>query len=413
MSIRSTRDRGAVVSLQKMPVFFAGAFLFLLFPGYYLYHFAVGSGWMVPFLGGWFGILAACGAVLLSPFGLRSALHVAGRLARFVSVFGLLVLYVGLWIVMYYLFGNGPQQSSAALLRGLELIAFWISLFLIGFFADIRGRWIWYALVAGFVAMSGLTLLNIDPNAGMLGLSRQSVLGQDVSTYQGFARSVVVVAVVLLAFCRKTGGQTLTLVVGIISLYFVGARSEFYGFILVGILWMKRLIIRSASTQRLVVFVAIALLLVVVLSTDSIRGNRQLGILDLSADTSWQVRTDLLEEGALAIWESPLAGEYAGQLLEDNIGGYIHNGLSAWRQFGLVGCVLFCAVMFASLAHALVAVGLRRRTNPQWIAALYLNVLCVVLTVVAKSVFWALPALAWGFTAAALSQESAAYRSSQ
>jgi len=379
----------------------AAAFVLLLFPGYFLYHYAVASGMIAPVVGGWFGPISLVAVVVLVPFGARACLHARGRVAHFVTMFGLLVVYVGLWTGGYYLLHADSQQSAVALEGGGGLVVFWVVLFFIGYFLDFNRGWFWRGLLLSFGAMAALTLLNIDPSRVMFYV-RQPQVTEHVASYQGFARSVVATAILLLAFSRRLAGQIAVLAVGAAVLFFVGARSEFFGFLLVGGVWAGWSFVQRSLPKKIVVGLAVLLLGMAVFSSVGLRGSRQLQVLDLSSASSWQARQELLEEGVAEIVASPLVGEFAGQMTTRGFGAYIHNGLSAWRQFGLVGFLLYAGMALASMWFAVEAVWLKRRQTPRWMAALYLNVMCVVLIVVAKSVFWELPALAWGLTAGAL-----------
>jgi len=193
--------------------------------------------------------------------------------------------------------------------------------------------------------------------------------------------------------------------VGAIVLFFVGARSEFYGFLLVGGAWAGLTFLQRSLSKKIIILLAVLLLASTGLLTVGLRGSRQLEVFDLASASSWQARQQLLEEGVAAIAASPLIGQFGGQIATDRFGTYIHNGLSAWRQFGLVGFLLYGGIVISSVMLAMKAVFLRRRRDPKWIAALYMNLMCVALIVVAKSVFWELPAFAWGLTAGALLQD--------
>ena len=102
------------------------------------------------------------------------------------------------------------------------------------------------------------------------------------------------------------------------------------------------------------------------------------------------------------IKESPVLGDFAGQVRRhDSTGAYAHNALSAWRQFGVVGFVLYLSLSFISLALSIRLV--RQRQNQEAdlprIAAT-LSLFTLILMLGAKSVFWVFPALAWGLTVA-------------
>ena len=108
-----------------------------------------------------------------------------------------------------------------------------------------------------------------------------------------------------------------------------------------------------------------------------------------------------MRKGWVDIKSSPVLGVYGGQMREPDgiFGHYMHNALSAWHQFGLLPFLIYCGLCFAP---ALVA-GWRMyggfSTDPMWTLTLYVGAFTLLLALLAKSIFWAMPALAWGLLA--------------
>lgn len=392
---------GVLTPPYKKIGFVAGIYLLLLFPGFFLYHFALIEGILPSILGGWFGPLSLVGIPILVPFLVRAFINTRGGAIYYLTLFVLLVLYTVLWIGIHYFWGTIPQQSVVALENGVGLIIYWVVLFTIGIYVDFDRRWVWRGLLVGFLIMTCLTLVNVNPTRMLMEFDMRQMAGERVASYQGFARSYAVTTILLLAFNRKLMIQGLIFFLGTISLFFIGARSDFYGFLVVGSLWIWMLFWRRGLSNKILV-VILLISAIVGFSITGVSGSRQFQIFDLSSSTSWLARIDFLKQGWEAIKASPLFGDYAGQISSGQVGSYIHNGMSAWRQFGLVGFLLYTCMTVVSLILAILEY---RRTlihDSRTIAALFLNVLCIILILVAKSVFWVLPPLAWGLTAGLL-----------
>lgn len=92
-----------------------------------------------------------------------------------------------------------------------------------------------------------------------------------------------------------------------------------------------------------------------VLSFDALADYRFISLFNLSEDNSANARTILLESGLIDIFENPIFGKFGGQLTSSisdawgwRWGAYVHNFLSYYRQFGLLGFILFTLVFFKS-----------------------------------------------------------------
>jgi hypothetical protein len=102
-------------------------------------------------------------------------------------------------------------------------------------------------------------------------------------------------------------------------------------------------------------------------------------------------------------WEqivaSPIFGLYGGHWLFGS-GDYAHNALSAWVSLGLVGFILYvglCVVGTVASVQGLIALPFSGTAQ----MATLLNVSSLLLIILAKPVFWEMPAFAWGLAAAA------------
>jgi hypothetical protein len=132
--------------------------------------------------------------------------------------------------------------------------------------------------------------------------------------------------------------------------------------------------------------------------TTTVFRNREL--LDVREAQTYGIRAQLMRKGMADIAASPILGVYGGQTRDGSLhGAYVHNALSAWSQFGLVPFLLYVGLCFATVAGALL---LTEQTTLEWRLTLFVGIFTTVLALLLKSVFWAMPALAWGLLAARL-----------
>lgn len=372
----------------------AGAGFVILYPIFFFYHYLVGMQLIGPILAGLYGPASlTLSAIFLIPLAL-----LLRRTTFFAAAFYTLIVYCSVWIVYFGFISRDLFVIDEINEQHMSLIVSWIALFSIGLFVPVestRFGWITFGM---FALMTAAVLFNFDTDYMMF-----RVLAADedtVASYQGFSRSYFFVSLLLLASAR-----TRPLIIGLwlvsaVCLFAIGARSEFAAFIIVTVCAV--LVRQRGSPFRTTALVgAITFAGVYVLGfTDRFSGSRQLNLLDLAADNSWNAREAMMNFALWQINESPILGIYGGHYLYDmmNVGSEAHNFLSAWVSFGLLGVLLYLGLTLAALWIA----GTRFFANPGDIRtrfALLVAASVAILSLTSKSVFWGEAALAWGIAA--------------
>lgn len=382
--------------------FFAGLFFVLLFPFFFLYHYGLARGFYPSLLAGAFGPISLVAAPLMAAFIAQRLFRGLPRLSfGFTIAFLLFLVYTAVVAVAHYFWGDRAIVAEAQR-QYIATAVGWVALFGIGFYLRSSRRLVLWNKVL-LCVMAFIAWQHVDLS-GMMFYARQIFERSDaVATYQGFARSFALSAMLVLAFERRVVKQTLVVLVSTPTLFILGARSEFAGFLLIVLVWF--LLVWREHGARYGTVVLLMLIFLSLLSTQvvpEVRASRQLQLLDLSNSTSWQGRMELLEKGWSDILENPLFGNFGGHIRISGVGGYIHNALSAWHAFGLPGFVLYIGLsVFAFLVSTIAVV---KRLGRYEVArlAFFVNMFSVLLIVVAKSVYWQVPALGWGLAAGLL-----------
>jgi O-antigen ligase len=133
----------------------------------------------------------------------------------------------------------------------------------------------------------------------------------------------------------------------------------------------------------------------------------------MSGDASLAERAILFDGGIAGIIEHPFQGDYLGQVRDFGATGYyIHDILSMWQQFGLLGFAIYTYLIFmtAKIGYNCLKY---RRFDPHSEALIYLSVASLIGVLTTKSIFWPVPALAWGLAARALSTQAQVKAGSQ
>lgn len=389
----------------------AGGGFLLLYPLFFVYHFAVGSGFLPPFALGLYGpataLIAAVGGL---PLALVIRRH-AGRPLVMTTAF--LICYCTTWVLLFgFIFTDNPYLDEVNF-QSFSLIVSWIALFIVGLFFPWQSMDMRRACF-GFFAVIGL-MIALNTNWSALVLTMPGQKTGDIASYQGFARSVFVLSFALLAWSRNRSEQIGIWLISSLFLFVIGARSEFAAY--VGTTLLGAFIIRKAHPARTLLIVVGVVLVWVMASglgasiAESLGQSRQVGLLDIGADTSWNARRAMHEFALGQIADQPIFGIYGGHLFFYNpeLGSEAHNALSAWVTFGVLGFCLYVGLTMAALWLS-IRFFLARPQRPDVRFGFYMAMSASILIFTAKSVYWAEPALAWGMVAALVIRSAQASR---
>lgn len=384
---------------------------FLLFPGFLIYHQLLAMELLQPFIRGLFGpvsLASLLAFLVLLPWNrdwLRACLK-----ERYV-LYGLIFLFYTLvWTVAHYLLRTGENMRLATP-QSLQTIVFWACLFLTGLLLPLESK----ALKRMFFVVFLLTLLfllHFSISAGQLTFRANWFYGQwgaDVATHQGYSRSALVILLFLLAVCAGIKVRIGLILSGAFVLFMLASRADFSAFLVV-CLALSMIFGIKKPVYFLVLpifFLVLSGMFLVAANIDDrmtmIRLTRQLEIFNLFEATSWTNRIKLQEIALEQIAAHPLTGQFGGHITDaGHIGKYAHNALSAWVSYGFFGFFIYLGLSVVALWVSARRFVLKGQDAPVWIFAFLLNLLCLLLVMGARSVYWPLPALGWGLAAQGL-----------
>lgn len=383
----------------------AQAFFVAVFPAFFFYHLGAALDWYPMSFGAWWSPWNAAAAVVLSPL---VVLHARIHPAKAMTAFILLVVLVAAYAVFHFLWGQIWQTGMTPLEESLKLIVGWVGLFSVAYFLVPNGVFGW-AIWALWAAMTVVTFVLADP-VSLSFQVREMYNAPEVATYQWFGQAYVVSAIVALAFAPHAWARRFVVGASLPIAFLLSSRADLVGLLAVVALWILERVLAKRWRDVLMAVAAGVLVCSAYALIGAFEGgsslhppgqaigevNRQLELLQPGKSESVVERLDLLRAGIVSIWQSPLFGDYAGQMRTgEGFGGYIHNALSAWHNYGLVTFVLF--VGLSIWAGWVAFINSWRTDDEAWSMALYISVYAIVLIVLAKSVYWPVPALAWGY----------------
>jgi hypothetical protein len=146
-----------------------------------------------------------------------------------------------------------------------------------------------------------------------------------------------IVSILILTTIGKKYFKIFIFFISSIFLFAIGSRTSLYLYIFISIFYF----IRNVSYKYIFIsmmFLIGSVFYLINTNKIDIEHDRRIAILyNLSSDGSYNSRENLLKNGLNSILNNPVLGDYGGQFKKYNdIGSYIHNILSYYRQFGLV-----------------------------------------------------------------------------
>ena len=442
----------------------AGISFFLLFPGFLFYHQFLAMGLIPPFAKGLFGYVSLGTAMILFallPWNTDWLKNIiVNRYAQWTVVF---VVFTSVWTLIHYLAIDHDYITKASL-QSLETVILWSCLFLIGSMLPLESKSLrWSYSISFTIILFFLLYIFVSIDTGGYYAKRSYGKSADVSTYQGFARSALVILLFMMAIFNSFRSRTLFMLGGVFILYMLISRSDFYAFLALSLVLC---VLSGIKQPKYFLLLAVIFLEVAVLAAPDIMPrigvflenrftervveepttfspgsettldpldettksaeeivpdtgqaklqsspdkaadlphlSRQFEVFDLSSSKSWRGRQSLQKIAIEQISENPLVGKFGGHVLADSTGSYAHNALSAWVNYGLPGFLIYVSLTLVGLLISARYVFLKQQDAALWTFAFIVNFVCLLLIFTSKSVFWPMPALGWGLVAKAL-----------
>lgn len=379
------------------------------FPGFYIYHSAAGLGFLPLFFGGWASNWNLIGAALLAPiFLVQTKSHWRAHIP-----FVALVSIVAAYAIYYSKFGDEWQSQPIMFVESSKLVLGWLCLYCVGWLFT-TDDWSRRLVQISFAITSLIAVTWADWGLLSFILEYRSTAPKGVSEYSGLATAYFMISVLALSLTRSRAWQVSIIGVTILVLFLLSSRSELTAFVIVVIGWAMMTAINRLFLTAVAGLMLSASILAGLLSypqivnavghlgaeagrSDAVGNFRNAELLTIQTSQSVSIRGDTIRSGIKNIKASPLLGDYGGQIRDmGEFGLYAHNVLSVWQQYGLVSFLVYLILSIASVAISLWKVLLERSDDPRWHVAAYVSGACLILVVATKSVYWPVPAMAWG-----------------
>jgi O-antigen ligase len=254
-------------------------------------------------------------------------------------------------------------------------------------------------LLVTFLLIAVLFFLNVRD--GIFSLLNSGIEGS--VTYQGYARSIVAVSLILIASYRSALVTIALTSFSIVILIIVGSRSELILYI--GTLAVTYYFIKSSSIAgvSLVTLLSLVALIIFGLNSNnilaSLENTRLYDFIEngVFGSSSGQARLELVRAGWANIVDNPVFGRYGIYVKHGgSIGAYPHNLLSAWLNLGIIGFLGYLSVTFAVLFKALRVA--RNHINSYSLLALFFAIFIFLAFLTSKDYLFMFFGLSVGFS---------------
>ena len=393
----------------------AFSFFLLAFPGYLIYHFLLGLG-LAPAGVGWFTLVLVVACLYFSGhYFLSLGVGKVPTDALLVPIPVLLLVFLMLaYSAIYGALSGYDYVEVSGLLWAVSNAVWFLSLFFIGynlpFAVTKKGKLICFW---GVVCCTGMILYWYDFSSMTFKIAASdgvAVNYRELASYQGLARSVFYFFLFFLVLLESRLLKGFLYGVLVFLLFLIGSRTDFFlSLIIIPFFLMYNY--GRGGVLFFLLLVLVGVLIVPFLSIDL--GQRYEVIVNPSSDASLTQRSELYASGWRDIQEHYLAGDFLGQVREfGGVGYYIHNFLSAWRQYGITGFLLFCYLnVFCLFISSCLFFRGNRSAIKEFSFYLALSSLLAVLFV--KSISWPVPGIVWGVCYRLLREEWVGRRSGQ
>lgn len=320
----------------------------LLFPGFFFYQTAIAFNIIPPFLGGFFSPIALVATATLIPL----LIHGMVRKNSFFTVdliFWLVIFYWILILFTYIAFDSSSSETKDEVIEfSIRAILANIACYVVARSLTIESRRLTQLLIVSLIGFFTISIINASE--GLLYLKTIANDQESVATYQGFARSVLVVGVLALLVDTRFSRVVIIFLLGAITLFINGARSEFVFFLIASFVYGWRVVFKSKKQRVLLIFSIIPTLLFSLFYFSELASalpeTRMSELFDIKNSSSALARMDLMWQAWDVIKANPLFGSYAAYVATNGIGSYAHNLLSAWADLGLLGMALYILSVF-------------------------------------------------------------------
>lgn len=374
-----------LIDIQRLVLNIPLVSFLLLFPAFFIYQQMLGQAQISAFLGGYFGIMSL---ILLFPLIFVFFYYLINQI-KFFGFIDYFFIFLMFFIIIHalYHFSLGQLAGNYEMLEwSLQGVIFNLECYVLSKFSNFENPLFKKIMLFLFIYICLIFLSNLDQGLRII----VNTGNESLVSYQGFARSIVIHAALLLFFFQSNLLRFFIILFAFWILFILGSRSETLIFFLS--LFSVFLINSLKSIKGIMLaFILISASLVILFSNIStvmlfIEKTRFYEFITVGIfnSTSNQARALFLETAIGYIYETPIFGNYGVYLNHfGSIGAYPHNLISAWLNLGLFGFILYIIILFKLMISSIN--NLLKQTSPFTTFAFFTSAFIILSFIFSKS----------------------------
>jgi hypothetical protein len=261
-------------------------------------------------------------------------------------IFIVLMMYIFFIGVINYYLNTFHEYSLSLLIYSLQGVIFNLTCYFLGKEIQLKNIFFKKLYLFLFFTCTLLVLINLN-DLGMFYLKLDSENSELLSTYQSFARTLVIMSFFSFALTFKTSLNNIVIIVALISLFFNSARTEF---VLFGLSIFLYLIIFDFKQTFIKMIIVLFLVVIGFYSNPElwniVYDSRLWDLIsNTEYSTSLTARLETIIFALESIKSNFFIGSYASYIDTLGLGLYAHNILSAWADLGLLGFFLYIIII--------------------------------------------------------------------
>jgi hypothetical protein len=334
----------------KLSQNFANISLFLMYPGLFFYQSAIGLDWIPPVIFGGWGVLMVILCPCLISLYFAKTIHITRKVFAIECMFFTFLIFTLMASIVYFLREIPTNISANLFYWNVAGVLSNLTVFFAFRMANIERKLLIFLMRSSAVAIILIVFANTDFQALYFAFIKVEYL----YTYQGFARSMLIVFLITCFSIRGGLFVFLCYLLFAFVLLLNQSRTELILFIFsvpavmtLTLQYPRNLIASSVlfCLTLLTITVIWALLKYNLLTPNGLPYIRLLALADPMTDGSYLERLKQTIFALEIIKHSPLFGDYGGYVSALGQGSYSHNLLSVWVNLGLLGILLYSSTL--------------------------------------------------------------------
>jgi len=320
-------------------------FFLILFPFFFIYSVLLAHN-LIIYIPGYFSLFSVLTVIFLMMNFFSFLIGKKYNLHFIEIIFFVLLLYIFLISFINYYFNNFNEYSLELLKGNIQAIIFNLVCYFLAKNLYLENSFFRRIFIIFFFICTLLVFLNIN-EFGIFYLKLNSENSELLSTYQSFARTLVVMSFISFTLTIRSNLNLVILIIAILSLFLNSARTEFVLFCFAIFLYLfifdfRKTIIRVLFLTSLMIFILFYNQELLNYIFDSRIWEL---ITNTDSSTSLNARMETIHVAIESIKSNFILGDYGSYVSELGIGMYAHNLLSAWVDLGFLGFLYFIFIL--------------------------------------------------------------------